>query len=53
MSISDKEIENILKNNNIRKDTYKLIKNKDIIQDLATEYGNVLNRTTIIKYCMY
>ena len=49
MSISDKEIENILKNNNIRKDTYKLIKNKDIIQDLATEYGNVLNRTTIIK----
>ena len=28
MSISDKEIENILKNNNIRKDTYKLIKIK-------------------------
>ncbi|MFB3176135.1 hypothetical protein PF220_12280 [Staphylococcus pseudintermedius] len=49
MPIADNEVKNILKNHNISKDTYKLIKNKDIIQDLATKYGNVLNRTTIIK----
>ena len=49
MPISDKEIDVILKKNNLRKDTYKLIENRDVIQQLAMDSGNILNRTTIIK----
>lgn len=49
MSLSAKEVEVILKNNNLRKDTYKLVENRDIIQQLAMDSGNILNRTTIIK----
>lgn len=49
MSLSRMEITEILVHNNLRRDTYKLIENKEIIQQLAMEYGNVLNRTSIIR----
>ncbi|WP_052255270.1 hypothetical protein [Salinicoccus sp. YB14-2] len=49
MSLSAKEVDVILKNNNLRKDTYRLIENRDTIQQLAMDTGNILNRTTIIQ----
>lgn len=49
MRLSEKEVNDILANHNLRRDTYRLVENKEIIQQLAMEFGNVLNRTTIIK----
>lgn len=49
MRLSEKKIKDILEKHNLRKDTYKLIENKEIIQQLAMDFGNILNRTTIIK----
>ncbi|HSH51064.1 MAG TPA: hypothetical protein VK982_04990, partial [Bacteroidales bacterium] len=49
MALSKNEIQGIIKQNKLRKDTYKLIENRDVIQKLAMKTGNILNRTTIIK----
>lgn len=43
------EIDKILKENNLTKDRYNLIRNKNIIIDLSEKQGNILNRTSIIN----
>lgn len=42
-------VNKLLKENNLRRDTYKLITNMDTIKDLGIKYGNILNRTTLIN----
>lgn len=49
MLLSDTAVSNILKENNLKKDIYKLIRHSDVIQELAIKKGNVLNRTSIIS----
>lgn len=44
-----KMVDKILNENNLKKDTYKLIANLDTIKDLGIQYGNILNRTTLIN----
>ena len=38
-----KMVDKILNENNLKKDTYKLIANLDTIKDLGSQYGNILN----------
>lgn len=49
MPLSEDMVSEIVRENKLRKDTYKLIENRDVIQTLGMENGNILNRTTIIK----
>ena len=39
----------ILKQNNLKRDTYKLVANQDVLKDLGIKYGNILNRSSLIK----
>lgn len=47
--INSKLVEEILKENKMRRDTYKLIANLDVIKELGIKYGNILNRTSLIN----
>ena len=50
MVLTDNEIEKILIKHQIKKDTYGLIKYSDeIVQKSKKEFGNILNRTSIIQ----
>lgn len=43
------DIQRILDEKQLKRDTYNLIANKDTIQQFGEQYGNILNRTTLIK----
>jgi predicted transcriptional regulator of viral defense system len=49
MSLSCKDIDSILVENNLKKDTFRLIKYSDEIKIQAEKFGNILNRSTIIE----
>lgn len=42
-------VNKILKQNNLKRDTYKLVANQDVLKDLGIKYGNILNRSSLIK----
>lgn len=42
-------VNKLLNENNLKRDTYKLIVNMDTIKELGIKHGNILNRTSLIN----
>ena len=41
-------VNKILKQNNLKRDTYKLVANQDVLKDLGIKYGTILRMSALI-----
>lgn len=49
MALSQDKVSQILIENNLKKDIYRLIKHSDEVKEMAKDKGNILNRSIIIE----